>query len=132
MPKSRKRPRKKHRGSKPWHNPLVLDRMFDHTVDRAFIREVPRLLYHYTTWAGVEGILSSQTFWATAHDCTNDEAELVSANASIIDVTKELRANTTGTTAALLDLFLNGYSNLQVAKLLTVYLACFSLARDDK
>ena len=47
-------------------------------------------VYHYTTWSAVEGILLSQEFWATAHTCTNDPAELVSADDTILAVVAEL------------------------------------------
>jgi hypothetical protein len=106
--------------------------MFDKIVGGPSPVEVPRVLYHYTGWEGAEGILSSQQFWATAHDCTNDEAELVSADSIIVDVAKELRKNATGAAARVLDLFVVEYPKKQIARLITVCLACFSLARDDK
>ncbi len=33
-------------------------------------------LFHYTTAAGLLGILRNQTLWCTAHYCTNDQTEL--------------------------------------------------------
>jgi Protein of unknown function (DUF2971) len=106
--------------------------MFDNAVDAAFRRSAPGVLYHYTSWSGAEGILRSQRFWATAHDCTNDEAELRSADATIREVAADLRKNARGAAAAVLDLFLEAYASLQITQLTTVYLSCFSLARDDK
>jgi hypothetical protein len=38
-------------------------------IDRGELRGTT--LYHYTSWAGAEGILTSRQMWATAHDCTN-------------------------------------------------------------
>ncbi|MGN0506957.1 MAG: hypothetical protein ACI4FZ_10375 [Lachnospiraceae bacterium] len=32
-------------------------------------------LYHYTTAQAVQGILDSESFWATKHDFLNDKAE---------------------------------------------------------
>jgi len=130
VPKSRKRPRTKKRHRKN-RNPLAVDRMFDGVVNEAFKVGTPKVLYHYTTWSGADGILRSQRFWATAHDCTNDEAELKSADAIVMEVARELRRNTRGPASTVLDLFLDGYPKLQITHLRTVYLTCFSVARDD-
>src|SRR5271155_4039568 len=132
MPKSRKRPGSKGRRARKWLDPLALDRMFDNVVGFASEIEVPRVLYHYTGWGGAEGIIASQQFWATAHDCTNDEAELVSADSIIVEVAKGLRANALGAAAKILDLFVADYPNKQIARMITVCLVCFSVARDDK
>lgn len=91
MPKSRKRRHSKGRQVRKWLDPLALDQMFDGVVGFTSEVEVPRVLYHYTGWEGAKGIIASQQFWATAHDCTNDEAELVSADSIIVEVAKELR-----------------------------------------
>jgi DUF2971 family protein len=115
-------------------NPLALERMFDRPVNetlRISPGEAPKVLYHYTTWEGAEGILSSQRFWATAHDCTNDEAELVAADSIIIETVRELRRNAVHAAAEVLDLFLRNYSREQVTLVIPVYLTCFSLLRDD-
>jgi hypothetical protein len=105
--------------------------MFDQ-VANAPHTGAPPVLYHYTTWGGVQGIVASQRFWATAHDCTNDVAELVSADAIIIEVAKELRKNAIGTAAELLRRFVERYAARQVTRVITVCLACFSVARDDE
>lgn len=132
MPRSRNRLKTRERKRKFYTNPLAVDRMFDKAVDAAFRRTSPRILYHYTSWAGAEGILRSQRFWATAHDCTNDDAELRSADAIIVEVARDLRKNAKGAAAVVLDLFLSGYESLQITQLTTIYLSCFSLARDDE
>ena len=106
--------------------------MFDKIVGYASGIEVPRVLYHYTGWEGAKGIIASQQFWATTHDCTNDEAELVSADSIIVEVAKELRENAFGAAAKVLDLFVAEYPKKQIARMITVCLACFSVARDDK
>jgi hypothetical protein len=105
--------------------------MFDQ-VAQAPHAGAPPVLYHYTSWAGLQGILASQQFWATAHDCTNDEAELVSADDVIIAVAKDLQKSATGTAAEVLRRFVEGYAALQVTRVITVCLACFSVARDDE
>jgi len=76
----------------PKHNSLAVDRMFETVVDNSFKVAVPSVLYHYTGWQGAEGILKSQAFWETAHDCTNDEAELRSADATVMEVASDLRS----------------------------------------
>src|SRR5258707_15401029 len=130
MPKSRKRPRSKGGRRRQWIDPLALDRMFDKVVvGYTSGIEVPRVLYHYTSWEGAKGIISSQQFWATAHDCTNDQAELVSADSIIVEVAKELRKNAVGATAKVLDSFVAEYPKKQIARMITVCLACFSVAR---
>ena len=113
-------------------DPLALDRMFDRTVNSVFAKGVPKALYHYTNWAGAEGIISTQEFWATAHDCTNDEAELVSANDIIVEVVKSLRANATRFTLQILNEFLRSYDTSQVSQVIPLYLTSFSALRDDK
>jgi DUF2971 family protein len=108
--------------------------MFDRPVNetlRVPPADVPKILYHYTTWEGAEGIISSQRFWATAHDCTNDEAELVTADSIIIETVRELRRNAVHAAAAVLDSFLRNYSKEQVTRVMPIYLACFSILRDD-
>lgn len=39
--------------------------------------EVYRNLYHYTTWEGLQGILETQTLWATNYKFLNDYSEIV-------------------------------------------------------
>jgi len=106
--------------------------MFDRAGLPSPLASVPRVLYHYTSWAGAKGILSSQQFWATAHHCTNDAAELSSADGIVVEVAKKLRDSASGTPAKVLDLFVSQYSKLHITRSMTVCLACFSTARDDK
>lgn len=126
-------PRKRRtRKDPPKNNPLALDRMFDLVVERSFTPAMPAVLYHYTNWRAAAGILTTQEFWATAHDCTNDEAELKSADAIIMEVARHLRRTARGAAALVLDLFLEGYPSVGTNELKTVYLTSFSAARDDK
>jgi hypothetical protein len=104
--------------------------MFDKVFQASAQHNAPEVLYHYTSWSGLRGILKSQRFWATAHDCTNDEGELKSADEVIMEVAVNLRKTTKGTASAVLDLFLDGYPKLQITHLTSVYLSCFSVARD--
>ncbi len=84
------------------------------------------VLYHYTSTCGALKILESQKFWATAHDCTNDRGELISANAAVFDVARAWRQNVTGLAARALDIFLRDYDCEAIAKIRTAYLVCFS------
>ena len=139
MPLSRKRRRKRRRdrGRLPnrhalWPDPLGLDALFDLTVAAAFRSLPPPVLYQYTTWGGFEGILQSQRFWATSHDCTNDKREIVAADDVIIQVAKEILQTATGAALAALRIFIRDYGRAgQVSRVTPIYLSCFSGARDD-
>ena len=39
--------------------------------------EVYKKLYHYTTWEGLQGILETQTLWATNYKFLNDHSEII-------------------------------------------------------
>lgn len=132
MAKSRRRLGRRHiHSKKKFVNPLTLDGLFDVLVNESIRPKPAEVLYHYTDWNGARGILLGQHFWETAHDCTNDDAELVSAHSVIREVAETLKKETHGVGGATLDLFLRSYPRLQVNKLKTIYLACFTLARDD-
>lgn len=133
MAKSRKRLNRRHIRSRRKHvNPLALDGLFDLLVNESYHLESPPILYHYTDWGAAKGILFGQHFWETAHDCTNDAAEIKSARSVIVEVAKTLCMTRTGAAARVLNLFIDTYSRLQLDKMKTVYLSCFSLARDDE
>jgi len=133
MPKSRRRP-----GSKKRHG----KRLFDARTEIAkWFEQIGvnpekdlryKVLYHYTSTAGALGILQNQTFWTTAHDSTNDKGELVSANETILEVTRKLGTSSSGLPARVLTLFLQNYEKEMIAKIRTAYLCCFSIARDDE
>src|SRR2546428_4307826 len=114
-------------------DPMSLDRILEGHFRRSASsgEPPPSILYHYTTWTGAEGILSSQRFWATAHDCTNDPAELVSANDAILGAVADLRASCTGYIAKVMRGFEASYEDKHISKSGLIYLACFSAARDD-
>lgn len=105
MPKSRKH--LKRRGRRPngkhKHRPN-LAKFFECVVLTAGEASPHRVLYHYTDRLGAIGILTSQTLWSTAHDCTNDAAELISANAAVIAVAEECRKSATGGARQVLDI----------------------------
>jgi hypothetical protein len=112
---------------------LQIAEFFEQTVLSAGRVSPHRVLYHYTTSSGARNILSSQEFWSTAHDCTNDEAELASANSIVVEVAQDCRRqNATGTAAKVLDVFLANHPDSMITQMRTVYLSCFSAARDDE
>jgi hypothetical protein len=90
-----------------------------------------RVLYHYTSTFAALKILESQKFWSTAHDCTNDKGELVSANAIVFDIAQACRQTARGLAARVLDEFLRNFDRESIARIRTAYLSCFSIARDD-
>lgn len=112
---------------------MQIAEFFDQTVLGPRRVSPYRVLYHYTTSSAARSILSNQEFWSTAHDCTNDEAELTSANSIIVEVARDCRRqNATGTAAKVLDVFLANYPDSMISQMRTVYLSCFSIARDDE
>jgi hypothetical protein len=131
MPKSRKRP-----GAKKYRPKFDV-----RTEVSRFFEEIGlnperdlryRVLYHYTSTFSALKILEGQKFWATAHDCTNDKGELVSANAAIFEVAKAQRQTSKGLASEVLDIFLRDFKTEMIAQVRTAYLCCFSIARDDR
>jgi hypothetical protein len=131
MPISRKRKGTTRHRRNLFQGPLPIGQLFDRTVQKYYDVPAPPILYHYTTWMGTSGILSEQQFWATAHDCTNDPAELISADSIFLEALRSERKHATGAAVQALDYLLDGYQSLQVGRVLTACLACFSAARDD-
>jgi Protein of unknown function (DUF2971) len=93
--------------------------------------KMPEVLYHYTTWPGFRGIVSNQYFFATAHHCTNDRAELTSIDATLTDIAEDLVRTVAPELRVPLNTFLRDLPTRKIAKQGTVYLACFSAARDS-
>jgi Protein of unknown function (DUF2971) len=133
MPKSRKRLKKKRRSSQERKKRRMDIAEFFEQLVLSSVKPSPYpVLYHYTSLAGALGIVSGQRFWSTAHDCTNDTAELVSAHSIIIEVAQTLRQRyTSGITAKILDTFIENYATSSIDQKRTIYLSCFSVARDD-
>jgi hypothetical protein len=134
MPKSRKRSRTKGRRLKAGrHRRMQIAEFFERIVLNAGRVAPHPVVYHYTSYAGAQGILSSHEFWSTAHDCTNDEAELTSADCIVTEVAQDCHGKyAAGAAAKVLDIFLANYPDSMIRQMRTVYLSCFSLARDDE
>jgi hypothetical protein len=96
-----------------FHGGLAIDKMYDSVVSDGYNKSAPPTVFHYTSWNGASGILHSQRFWATAHQCTNDRAELKSADAVILEVAEEVRKGQKNVLAReALRLFITGFHDL--------------------
>jgi hypothetical protein len=111
---------------------IKLDQELDAIVNSFASDREPEVLYHYTTWSGAEGILTSRQVWVSTHDCTNDQAELHSADEIILTVARDLRSWFGSRAQDVLTRFLDNYTTSHVTNLASHYLACFSEARDKE
>lgn len=135
MPLSRKRPRPKRRPSRRSANTVLSGSMkvesFFDRAKRGTGIPGPRVLYHYTNWNAAENIIRSQRFRATAHNCTNDPAELITADDVIVEAVQLAQATASGMAARVLGLFLETYRYSKIGASPRCYLTCFSQTRDD-
>lgn len=92
--------------------------------------ELPRVLFHHTTWCGFQGIVTERKFRATAHRRMNDPAELRTAEDTIRRVAEEVKQFAPPLSEKLMRRFLMDYPGSKVSELVIAYLACFSGARD--
>jgi hypothetical protein len=107
----------------------AFDKQVDEIVQGYFDKPPPSPLHHYTDWAGAAGIIGSQRFWATAHDCTNDLGELVTGDPAATAVATELRGQASDMAArTVLDTFLAYHEGNRVSRMIPIYLTCFSAA----
>jgi hypothetical protein len=89
------------------------------------------ILYHYTSWKAAKSILKTQRFWATAFDCTKDKTELITADDTIIEVAKEVKANARNYSRLVFERFISSYSEMRISASIPIFLSCFSAAKDD-
>ena len=108
-----------------------LDCRLDSRIASFFEVEPPSPFFHYTSWAGATAILESRQLRATAHDCTNDDHELVSVDQTVLDVLGQLQPDATGSRRRVLALLIDGYEQYKVSRKVPTYLACFSMERDS-
>src|SRR5262249_30846819 len=102
---------------------VSLEGLIDGVVGEVATATPPRVLYHYTSWSGLRGILKTQRMWATAHNCTSDPAELVSANEVIRAAAKERRRHTAPVAELALNVFIDQYQAMQVSRYVPTYLS---------
>jgi hypothetical protein len=105
--------------------------LLDRLVLESARPSVHKLVYHYTDLEAAKGIISSRTFWSTAHDCTNDKAELQSAHDVVREVARECLPGARGRSAIALAMLLKKYDSMFITMRRTIYLTCFSSLRDD-
>jgi hypothetical protein len=91
-------------------------------------------LHHYTKARSGTSILNSQEFWARPHGEMKDKSELVSADKIVREIAEIYRDRCASESPAFhtFDCFLTNYHKMQISQKRTVYLCCFSAARDDK
>ena len=107
-----------------------LQAKLDRLVDESFAEPAPSILFHYTTWAGFTGIVRTQTLWHTAHDCTNDPAELTSADARVLELAARLQTDASPPVKRVLEGFARWFEQTRISRKTKLYLACFSVAPD--
>ena len=107
-----------------------LQAKLDQLVNESFAEPAPSVLFHYTTWAGLTGIVRTQTLWHTAHDCTNDPAEMTSADTRVLELAARLQTDASPPVKRLLEGFARSFGPTRISEKTTLYLACFSVARD--
>jgi hypothetical protein len=91
----------------------------------------PPVLYHYTSWDGLRGILTSQTIRATDHHDLDDAQELRAAENLVDGVVAELSSQVSEQSAQILRAFHAHYAGRRVADWITLYLTCFTSVRDN-
>jgi hypothetical protein len=145
MPLSRRRPVKRRKAPKATRNQrrrdlrpprrsteISLEAAFDDANRHGTGLRGPKVLYHYTTWEAAEAIIRSQRFRASAHDCTNDETELIAADALILASVRHLLESSQSVVARrVLRLFEEVYPISRLGASRRAYLTCFSQHRDD-
>ena len=58
-------------------------------VDEHIAKPIPSILWHYTTFAGLQGIITSKTIWATSTDSYNDREKFQHAKSLAVSVAEE-------------------------------------------
>jgi hypothetical protein len=119
-------------GPSPPTNLDELDTALDRIVDGFLVAQPPSALYHYTTWVAFESIITAASFRATAHHCTNDPGELISADSAALAAARHVLRELSGDESRLLRHFLADYENKKWPKLQTSYLSCFTEVQDDE
>lgn len=104
-------------------------------------------LFHYTTGAGLLGILGSRRLWCTAPNCTNDESEMSSLEVALTkifsNVLSDLRAKEDGRIDIFYsrgvdpkqDKYAEHYTALIIGTIfgyMNPYLACFCTPADEE
>jgi hypothetical protein len=109
------------------------DRKLDWAVDEPFVKhKPPPVLYHYTGLQGFEAILRDRSFRATAHSHTNDPDELRAVDDLAVPLASRLgRTLKSAAARQVMIAFAEWFPSRPLSALTTVYLSCFSSARDE-
>jgi hypothetical protein len=70
-----------------------LQSIMSNSVEELFAKTIPEEVWHYTTLAGLDGILSSGTMWATDARFTNDTTEFIHARVIAAEYLKSLKSD---------------------------------------
>ncbi|HVZ71532.1 MAG TPA: DUF2971 domain-containing protein [Polyangia bacterium] len=94
--------------------------------------QTPSVLCHYTTFAGLTGILSSRSFLAGHHLDTNDGHELRASDELAVGVATDLANKYGGLSRTLLTYFAQTLPQNRLSQLTDIFIASFTAERDEK
>jgi hypothetical protein len=87
-------------------------------------------LYHYTNWAGLEGIITAQQFWYTHYQHLNDDTEMQFGMDVAKTLLKELAVRNRKV-KLFCDMVIDLFSAENMSSAFGFYIASFSGSRDD-
>jgi hypothetical protein len=88
-------------------------------------------LYHYTSAAGLKGILESESVWFTDYRHLNDPSEVIHGIDMSHDVIRDLKTGNDGRVGLFLDMLADLMSPANFSRALDYFIGSFSRARDD-
>ncbi|HEV7922376.1 MAG TPA: DUF2971 domain-containing protein [Thermoanaerobaculia bacterium] len=109
-----------------YDDPLLQEFYDDLKAERTPSGKPPHLLYHYTTAAGLLGIIESQSVRATNYSFLNDSSEIKYGRALVEDCIAARAAKCKGFPHQVLDSIKNLHEFLP-----DIYVACFTALKDD-
>jgi len=105
-------------------------------AEKFFKTPIPESVWHYTTLGGLEGILSSNTVWATEAHYTTDASEFIHARAVTLDFLESIKPDDEGMARAKqagLEMLVHAFDEGVLSPSKTeVFVASFSSAEDLK
>jgi hypothetical protein len=105
-----------------------LNRELERVVFDERRRDPPLMLWHFTSLAGLEGILSSKTIWATHYQSTNDRSELSYGDRLLV---AQCRAIHQTQPALALKLFLEAFEGSRLGDMSEFFVASFCTEERD-
>lgn len=113
------------------HQYFDMSDTFEEAAHRIFRRslepgeETPPVLYHYTTWAALEGILCSKRMWLFDAATMEDKQELRWADPAIDAAVSELYIDARGMARQALRKFGQVYKQAAIHQMAAIHLTCF-------